>query len=45
MILGSESGPHEIMEERHLTINYHNLAKVKTLKMTAITKITLEYWQ
>ena len=41
MILGGESGPHEIMEERHSTINFHNLAKAKTLKMIAITKITL----
>ena len=41
MILGGESGPHEIMEERHSTINFHNLAKAKTLKMIAITKIML----
>ena len=41
MLLSSESGLHEIMEERHSTINFHNLAKAKTLKMIAITKIML----
>ena len=29
------------MEERHLTINFHHLAKAKMLKMMAITKIML----
>ena len=29
------------MEERPLTINFHNLVKAKTLKMIAITKTTL----
>ena len=43
MLLSSDSGPHEIMEERHSTINFNNLAKAKTLKMMAISKITLEY--
>ena len=41
MILGGERGPHEIVEERHSTINFHNLAKAKTLKMKANTKIML----
>ena len=41
MILGGERGPHEIVEERHSTINFYNLAKAKTLKMKAITKIML----
>ena len=41
MILGGERGPHEIVEERRSTINFHNLAKAKTLKMKAITKIML----
>ena len=41
MILGSERGPHDITEERYSTINFLNLAKAKTLKMIAITKITL----
>ena len=45
MLLSSESGLHEIMEERPLTINFHKLAKVKTLKMLTITKMMFEYKQ
>ena len=41
MILGGERGPHEIVEERRSTINFHILAKAKTLKMKEITKIML----
>ena len=29
MLLGSESGPHEITAERHSIINFHKLMKVK----------------